>query len=272
MSAQASVSSKPRRLSAPGIAARKGGEKLVCLTAYSTPVARVLDAHVDVLLVGDSVGMVLYGMDSTLPVTLEIMAQHAAAVVRGSESAAVVVDLPFGSYQRSPQDAFDAAARLMTFSGATAVKLEGGVAMAETIAFLVARGIPVMGHIGLMPQYVSTMGGYKVQGRDDASRTQLLADAQAITDAGAFAVVLEGITEPVAREITASVVIPTIGIGASPACDGQVLVTEDMAGLSEHTPKFVRQFGDMGTALEKAGKAYAAAVREGSFPAEDECY
>jgi 3-methyl-2-oxobutanoate hydroxymethyltransferase len=250
------------------VLARKGGEPLVVLTAYTAPMAGLLDAAADILLVGDSLGMVLYGMDSTLPVTLEMMIQHGAAVMRGSQKALVVVDMPFGSYQASPMEAFHHAARILKETGAQAVKLEGGVAMAETIRFLTSRGIPVMAHIGLTPQSVHQLGGYKVQGRGAEAETLLKRDAQAVAEAGAFAVVLEGMVEALAREVTALIPIPTIGIGASAACDGQVLVTEDMLGLTPRIPRFVKRYASLAETIQQAAEDYAREVRSRQFPAE----
>ena len=242
------------------------------LTCYTAPYARILDAHVDALLVGDSLGMVLYGMDSTLPVTLDMMIAHGKAVVKGSTRACVIVDMPFGSYQSSPVQAFESAARVLAETGCSAIKLEGGEEMAATIHFLTERAIPVIAHIGLMPQHVNSMGGYKVQGKTPAECNYIMKCAKAIEEAGAFAVVLEGVEESCAREITAMLSIPTIGIGASPACDGQVLVTEDMAGLFEKTPRFVEQFGNLRGELETSVKRYAESVRSRTFPAAKHCY
>ena len=268
-----SATTDVRRITAPELRARKGGEPIVCLTAYTAPMARLLDAHTDLLLVGDSLGMVVYGFDSTLPVTLDLMIAHGAAVVRGSSRACVVIDLPFGSYQESPQQAFRNAARVMAETGAQAVKLEGGLEMAETVAFLAARGIPVLGHVGLMPQSVNSLGGYRAVGRDDAVAARIRADAHAISDAGAFAVVIEGTVEPLARAITAELPIPTIGIGASPACDGQVLVSDDLLGLfAEFTPKFVKRYADLGEAVSHAAEQYAADVRARRFPGPEHCF
>ena len=254
------------RVTIQKLQAKKGSEKLVALTAYTKPFAEVLDAHADILLVGDSLGMVLYGMDSTLPVTLEMMALHGRAVVNHSSQALVVVDMPFGSYQGSPEQAFESAAYLMEESGAQAVKLEGGEVMAETIDFLTKRGIPVMAHIGMMPQYMNTYGGFKKQGKTDGEQAQIKADALAVQNAGAFSVVIEATDGQVAADITNALSIPTIGIGASPECDGQVLVTDDMAGLTDWAPSFVQKFGDMRGELDKAAKDYAKAVREKAFP------
>ena len=248
------------------IQSQKGGDKLVVLTAYTAPFARVLDAHADILLVGDSLGMVLYGMDSTLPVTLEMMARHGKAVVGATSQALVVVDMPFGSYQQSPEQAFESAAYLMAETGAQAVKLEGGEIFAPTIEFLTRRGIPVMAHIGMMPQYFNSYGGFKKQGKTSDEKVRIMADAKAIEAAGAFSVVIE-VTDPLlTKEITSTISIPTIGIGAGADCDGQVLVTEDMAGLTDWAPSFVTRFGDMAGELDKAAKDYAAAVRGRIFP------
>jgi 3-methyl-2-oxobutanoate hydroxymethyltransferase len=263
MSAHATI----KRITVTDIRARKRAEKIVVLTAYTAPVAEVLDAHVDILLVGDSLGMVVYGMETTLPVTLDMMIAHGRAVVNASSRAMVVVDLPFGSYQASPAQAFDASARILAETGCAAVKLEGGAEMAETIAFLTERGIPVMAHVGLKPQHVQSLGGYRVQGKDSDSRARVIADAKAVQDAGAFSVVIEATVEPVAREVTELLSIPTIGIGASVGCDGQVLVVDDMLGITEKPPRFVKQYANMRSALEAAVKAYAAEVRSGAFPA-----
>lgn len=257
----------------PELAARKGGEPMVSLTAYTTPMARLLDPYVDLLLVGDSVGMVLYGMDTTIGVSLDMMVNHGAAVVRGAEHAVVIVDLPFGSYQSSPFAAYRAAARVMAETGCDGVKLEGGVAMAETISFLVERGIPVLGHIGLTPQSVKTMGGYRVQGKSVSEAEHIKADAMAVADAGAFAVVIEGTVEPLARDITQEIPIPTIGIGASVACDGQVLVTDDLLGLfPDFTPKFVKRYANLAGDIEAAVAAFAEEVRSRKFPADEHCF
>jgi len=262
-----------KRVSTPLIRARKGGEPIVCLTAYTTQMARWLDPHVDLLLVGDSLGMVLYGFDSTLPVTLDMMIAHGSAVMRGASRACVIVDLPFGSYQASPEQAFHSAARIMSETGASGVKLEGGEVMAETVRYLVQRGIPVCAHVGLMPQAVNVAGGFKATGRSDEEARQVTRDAEAMAEAGAFAVVLEGTLEPVAAAITASIPIPTIGIGASPACDGQILVSEDVFGLfSDFTPRFVRRYADLGGRISEAAAAYSADVRARRFPAMEHCF
>ncbi|CAO3400933.1 MULTISPECIES: 3-methyl-2-oxobutanoate hydroxymethyltransferase [unclassified Azospirillum] len=268
-----SASNLTARHSVPALRARKGGEPIVCLTAYTAPVARLLDPHVDILLVGDSLGMVVYGLDSTLPVTLDMMIAHGAAVVRASERACVVVDLPFGSYQESKEAAFRASARVMAETGAQAVKLEGGIEMAETVAFLTARGIPVMGHVGLTPQSVNTLGGYKAVGRDAEAAERIVADARAIAEAGAFTLVIEGTMEALARRITEEVAIPTIGIGGSPACDGQVLVTDDMLGLfGAFQPKFVKRYANLGETVSEAAATYAAEVRARAFPGPEHCF
>jgi 3-methyl-2-oxobutanoate hydroxymethyltransferase len=261
-----------RRKTIRDLKSHKGETPLVVLTAYTAPMARLLDKHCDCFIVGDSLGMVLYGMESTLPVTLEMMIAHGAAVVRASRQALVTVDMPFGSYQGSLKTAFDSCARVLKDTGAQAVKIEGGAEMAETIAFLVARGIPVMGHVALMPQHVHALGGYRYQGRDAAERRKILADALAVEKAGAFAVVLEGVEESLAREITSKLAIPTIGIGASPACDGQVLVTEDMLGLTERPPGFVKQYADAAALVEEAAQAYAKEVRARKFPTLTHCF
>jgi len=254
------------------IRAAKGGAPLVSLTAYTTPMAQMMDAHCDFVLVGDSVGMVLHGLPSTLGVTMEMMIMHGKAVARGLSSAMMVIDLPFGSYEESPQQAFRNAAHLMAETSAGAVKLEGGVHMAETIAFLVARGIPVMAHIGLTPQSVNTLGGYKVQGRD-AAATAVIADAQAVSDAGAFAVVLEKIPQPLADQVTADIAIPTIGIGASAGCDGQILVVDDMLGLfTAFKAKFVKRYAHLGDDGAAAIAAYAHDVRARTFPAAEHVF
>jgi 3-methyl-2-oxobutanoate hydroxymethyltransferase len=268
-----SVETRPQRLSITRLRNRKGGEKLVCLTAYTASIARLLDDEVDLLLVGDSLAMVVYGFDSTLPVTLDMMIAHGGAVVRATSHAAVVVDLPFGSYQASPQDAYRASARVMAETGCNAVKLEGGEEMAETVAFLTRRGIPVMGHVGLTPQSVNELGGYRSRGHEAGERRKILADGVAIADAGAFSLVIEGVNEGLARELTAAVAVPTIGIGASPACDGQILVTDDMLGLfAEFTPKFVKRYRRLGDDIRAAARDYAGEVRSGRFPAPEHTY
>ncbi len=268
-----SVQNRQRQLTVVDIAGRKGGDPIVCLTAYTWPTARAIDPHVDLILVGDSLGMVVYGYDSTLPVTVDMMARHGEAVARGAEHACVVVDLPFASYQESPQAAFRTASRLLADTGCAAVKLEGGAAMAETIDFLTRRGIPVMGHVGLMPQMVHTLGGYRARGRATMEAEQIARDARAVAEAGAFAVVLEGTVEPLARQLTAELPIPTIGIGASPGCDGQILVTEDVAGLfTAFKPKFVKRYAELTPALSEAAAAYAADVRARRFPGPEHCF
>lgn len=264
-----SATNDARAMTPPQVTARKGGTPLVCLTAYTTPIARLVDPHCDLVLVGDSVGMVLHGLDSTLGVTLDMMIMHGRAVRRGLSRALLVVDMPFGTYEEGPAQAFRNAARLMAETGCAAIKLEGGVTMAETIRFLSARGIPVMAHIGLTPQAVNTLGGYKVQGRGEAG-DRVLEDAVAVADAGAFAVVLEKIPAPLARCITDRIAIPTIGIGASADCDGQVLVIDDMLGaFTDFRPKFVKRYAAVGEVASAAIEAYAADVRARRFPAEE---
>jgi 3-methyl-2-oxobutanoate hydroxymethyltransferase len=265
-----------RRLTVPEIRARKTdgvtGEPLVMLTAYTARQAQLLDAHCDLLLVGDSLGQVIYGLPSTVPVTLEMMANHGAAVVRGSYHALVVIDMPFGSYEASPEQAFASAAFLLKQTGAAAVKLEGGAAMAPTVAFLVQRGIPVMGHVGLTPQAVNVLGGYRVRGRSEAEAEKIIADAKAIDEAGAFAIVIEGVLEPIAIAATKAVSCPTIGIGASVQCDGQVLVTEDMLGMFERVPRFVKRYEDIAGVIERTVARYAQEVRARSFPSKEQTY
>ncbi len=265
-----------KRLTVPAIRARKAGgvtaEPLVMLTAYTVRMAQLLDPHCDMLLVGDSLGQVIYGLPSTIPVSLDMMCAHGAAVVRGSYHSVVVIDMPFGSYEASPQVAFANAVRVLKETGAAAVKMEGGAVMAETIAFLSARGIPVMAHVGLTPQAVNQLGGYGARGHNEGERAKIIADAKAVDAAGAFAIVVEGVVERIAVEMTASVACPTIGIGASARCDGQVLVTEDMLGLFERTPRFVKRYGDMAGFVQDAAAAYAADVRARAFPTAEQIY
>ncbi len=261
-----------KRLTVPRIRQRKGGEPLVMLTAYTVRMAQLLDPHCDMLLVGDSLGQVIYGLPHTVAVTMEMMAAHGAAVVRGSYHAAVVVDMPFGSYEASHEQAFTNAARLLKETGAAAVKLEGGRVLAPTVEFLTSRGIPVMAHVGLTPQAVNILGGYGVRGKSEVEAKAIVEDALAMSDAGAFAMVIEGVMEPIAIEITNKVACPTIGIGASAQCDGQVLVTEDMLGLFERTPKFVKRFGAMAGVVTDAVTEYAEGVRDRSFPGPDQLY
>jgi 3-methyl-2-oxobutanoate hydroxymethyltransferase len=261
-----------KRLTAPGLLARKGKAPIVALTAYTMRMAQLLDPHCDLLLVGDSLGQVIYGLPSTIPVSLDMMCAHGAAVVRGSWHALVAVDMPFGAYEESPEQAFRNAARVLKETGAAAVKLEGGEAMAPTVAFLAARGIPVIGHVGLTPQAVNALGGYRARGRDDAEAHKVLVDARAVSEAGCFALVIEGVLEEVAAEATRAVACPTIGIGASAACDGQILVTEDMMGLFERTPRFVKRFGDIASEISAAASSYAEDVRNRAFPTEDQIY
>lgn len=268
MSAQALV----KRITAPEIAARKGGTPIVALTAYTAPLAALVDEHAEVILVGDSLGMVVHGLPSTVGVTLEMMIMHGQAVMRGAQKAMVVIDMPFGSYEESPEQAFRNAAKIMSETGAGSVKLEGGSRMAETIRFLVERGIPVMGHVGLTPQATNTMGGFKTQGRDQADWPSHIEDAKAVAEAGAFSVVVEGVMEELAIRITDAIPVPTIGIGASARCDGQILVLDDMLGLSGRVPRFVRKFSDLGPRTSDAIAAYATAVRDRSFPDEKQVY
>jgi len=268
-----------RRLTVPRIRQRKldgvTAEPIVMLTAYTARQAQLLDAHCDVLLIGDSLGQVIYGLPSTVPVTLEMMANHAAAVVRGSYHALVVVDMPFGSYEASPEKAFESAAHLLKASGAAAVKLEGGEAMAPTVEFLIQRGIPVMGHVGLTPQAVNVLGGYGARGRSDdngAEASKIVRDARLLASAGAFAIVVEGVVEPIAEQVTKAVPCPTIGIGASAQCDGQVLVTEDMLGMFERVPRFVKRYDDFAARISAAAEAYASEVRARTFPGQEQTY
>jgi len=261
-----------KRVSVPSILQRKGGEPIVMLTAYTVRMAQLLDPHCEMLLVGDSLGQVIYGLPSTVPVSLEMMCAHGAAVVRGSYHSLVIVDLPFGSYEASPEQAFASAARILKETGAAAVKLEGGEVMAPTVAFLTARGIPVMAHVGLTPQAVNALGGYGARGRSNAERNKILRDAKAVADAGCFAMVIEGVIEPIAVEITRAVSCPTIGIGASAECDGQVLVTEDMLGMFDRVPRFVKRFGELADHMSAAAERYAADVRARAFPTPDQTY
>jgi 3-methyl-2-oxobutanoate hydroxymethyltransferase len=261
-----------RRLTAPDIFGRKGAEPLVALTAYTAPIAALLDDACDLLLVGDSTGMVAHGFTSTVPVTLEMMILHGQAVMRGSKKAMVVIDMPFGSYEAAPSEAYAAAVRVMKETGAHGVKVESGPSIPATIRYLVDRGIPVMGHVGLRPQSVNIDGGFKAKGRTEAERLLVLGEARAVAEAGAFAIVVEGVAEPLARDITKAVVAPTLGIGASVGCDGQILVTDDMLGMFEWTPKFVRRYADLGGEISRAAAAYADDVRARRFPAAGETY
>lgn len=268
MSAQDEI----KRLTAPDILARKGGEPIVCLTSYHAHTARLVDKYCDVILVGDSLGMVMHGFETTVPVTLDMMVLQGHAVMRGSRHALVVIDMPFGSYEQSKEQAFASCARVMKETGCGAIKLEGGRRMAETIAFLAERGVPVMGHVGLTPQSINTIGSFRAQGRDEADWPRIEADAKAVADAGAFSIVIEAVAEPLGRKITKEIAIPTIGIGASPACDGQILVLEDMLGLSPRVPKFVRRYGELGPGIEAAIAAYAGDVRSRAFPGPEHVY
>jgi 3-methyl-2-oxobutanoate hydroxymethyltransferase len=265
-----------RRLTVPAIQQRKRDgrteQPLVMLTAYTARQAQLLDPHCDLLLVGDSLGQVIYGLPSTLPVTLDMMCAHGAAVVRGSYHSVVVVDMPFGSYEASPQAAFASASRILAETGCAAVKLEGGQAMAETIAFLAQRGIPVMAHVGLTPQAVNALGGYGARGRSEAEQARIVADGRAVAEAGAFAVVVEGVVEPVAVALTETIAVPTIGIGASAQCDGQVLVTDDMLGMFERVPRFVKTYERIAETIDQAAARYAEEVRSRRFPGPEQTY
>ena len=261
-----------KRVTAPDIKNRKGGAPIVALTAYHAHTARIIDPYVDFLLVGDSLGMVMHGYETTVPVPLELMIMHAQAVVRGSSRALVVVDMPFGSYEESPAIAFRNAARVLKETGCGAIKLEGGVQMADTIRYLTERGIPVMSHIGMTPQAINTIGSFKPRGRYRSEWAAYEADAKAIADAGAFAVVIEALAELLAARITKEIPIPTIGIGASAECDGQILVLEDMLGLSPRVPKFVKEYAQIGAGIEAAVKAFATEVRTRAFPTADYTY
>ena len=265
-----------RRLTVPAIRKRKAdgvtAEPIVMLTAYTARQAQLLDAHCDLLLVGDSLGQVIYGLESSVPVTLEMMIAHGAAVVRGSYHAVVVVDMPFGTYEASPQAAFASASRVLKETGCSAIKLEGGEAMAETVAFLVRRGIPVVGHVGLTPQAVNVLGGYNARGRSDVEADMIVADAKALADAGAFAIVIEGVVETIAIAATKAVACPTIGIGASAQCDGQVLVTEDMLGMFDRVPRFVKRYEEIAQVIDRAAEAFAAEVRARTFPGIEQTY
>lgn len=267
-----SITVTTKRLTARDILARKGGTPIVVLTAYDSGFARIIDRHVDVILVGDSLGMVHHGFESTVPVTLDMMILHAQSVVRATDHALIVVDLPFGSYEEGPEQAFRSAARVMKETGAGAVKLEGGQQMAATIRFVIERGIPVMAHVGMTPQAINVLGSFKALGRTDAERDKIAGDARAVSEAGAFSVVIEAIEEPLAARITADVAIPTIGIGASAACDGQVLVLEDMLGITGKVPRFVKRFAELGATIDKAAANFAEEVRERRFPAPEHTY
>jgi len=265
-----------RRLTVPAIRQRKAdgvtAEPIVMLTAYTARQAQLVDAHCDMLLVGDSLGQVIYGLPSSIPVTLDMMAAHGAAVVRGSYHAVVIVDLPFGAYEASPAQAFASASRLLKETGCDGVKLEGGRSMAETVAFLVARGIPVIGHVGLTPQAVNVLGGYGPRGRTEAEAAKIVDDAKSLDEAGAFAIVVEGVVEPIAIEVTKAVSCPAIGIGASAQCDGQVLVTDDMVGMFERVPRFVKRYDDIAGIIAGAAERYAADVRARAFPGPEQTY
>jgi 3-methyl-2-oxobutanoate hydroxymethyltransferase len=265
-----------KRMTAPSIRARKVNGKteqpVVMLTAYTMRMAQLLDPHCDMLLVGDSLGQVIYGLPSTIPVTMDMMCAHGAAVVRGSWHALVGVDMPFGSYEGSPSQAFASTSRILKETGCAAVKLEGGEAMAETIAFLTGRGVPVIGHVGLTPQAVNTLGGYGVRGRDEVEAERILDDARAVAEAGAFTIVVEGVLEALATRIAREVAVPVIGIGASAECDGQVLVIDDMLGMFDRTPRFVKRYDDLASRIGEAARSYAEEVRSRAFPTADQTY
>src|SRR5947199_5121400 len=267
-----SIQSAIKRKTAPDIRARKNGEPIVMLTSYHAHTAALVDRHCDVILVGDSLGNVMHGFETTVPVTLDMMIMQGRAVMRGSQHALVVVDMPFGSYEASKEQAFHSAARILKETHCGAVKLEGGARMAKTIAFLVERGVPVMGHIGLTPQSINTIGSFRAQGREEAHWGPIEDYARAVDEAGAFSVVIEAVAEPLARRITAAIAIPTVGIGGSVACDGQILVLEDMLGLSPRVPKFVRRYGELGPSIEAAVAAYATDVRSRAFPGPEHVY
>jgi 3-methyl-2-oxobutanoate hydroxymethyltransferase len=268
-----SVATVSRRISTRDLRLRKPDDPIVALTAYTTPVAKLLDPHCDLLLVGDSVGMVMYGLETTLGVTMEMMIAHGTAVMRGAKRSCVIVDMPFGSYQESPQQAFRNAARIMTETGAAGIKLEGGTEMAETVAFLTERGIPVLGHVGLMPQSVNVAGGFRAKGSSNEEAAKVEGDARAIAAAGAFGIVIEGTVEPIARAITNTIDVPTIGIGASPACTGQILVSDDLFGLfGDFTPRFVKRYAELGKEISQAAASYAADVKARRFPEPQHCF
>lgn len=272
--ARVAPSAQEARVTVRTLAARKRrGEKLTMLTAYDFAFARIFDeAGIDLLLVGDSLGNVVQGHDTTLPVTLDEVVYHTRLVARACRRAMVIGDMPFGSYQVSPEDAVRSAIRLVKEGGAQAVKLEGGVVAAEAIARIARAEIPVFGHVGLTPQAVHRMGGFRVQGRTDDERARVLADAQAVEEAGAVGVVLEGMPPDLAADVTRKLSIPTIGIGAGPHCDGQVLVMHDMLGLNDWSPSFVKQYADLGAMAARAARAFAEEVTGGKFPAEEHCY
>lgn len=267
-----SVQSAIKRKTAPDLRARKNGEPIVMLTSYHAHTAALVDRHCDAILVGDSLGNVMHGFETTVPVTLDMMILQGRAVMRGSQAALVVVDMPFGSYEGSKEQAFQSAVRIMKETLCGAVKLEGGARMAETVAFLSERGIPVMGHIGLTPQSINTLGSFRAQGREEENWAPIENDARAIAEAGAFSILVEAVAEPLARKITQSIAVPTIGIGASAACDGQVLVLEDMLGLSPRAPKFVRRYGNLGPMIEEAIAGYARDVKSRAFPGPEHVY
>lgn len=268
MSAQNTI----HRMTAPQITERKGGEPIVCLTAYDAPTAAILDEHCDLILVGDSVGMVVHGLTTTVGVTLDMMILHGQAVMRGAHRALVVVDLPFGSYEDSPETAFRSASRVMMETGCQAVKIESGSYAAATVRYLVERGIPVMSHVGLRPQSMNVLGGFRARGRTQAVEDEIIRNAIAAAEAGSFAVVVEGTSVDIAEKVTKAVDIPTIGIGASSGCDGQILVTPDMLGMFPRVPKFVKKYGHMGDLIEKSVSEYARDVKSRAFPFPENTY
>ena len=268
-----SVHTTSKKITSQHIRARKGGEPIVGLTAYTASMAKAMDAIVDFILVGDSLAMTIYGEDSTVGVDLDTMIRHGRAVVRSTSHACVVVDLPFGDYQASPEQAFMSAARILRETGCDAVKLEGGIEMAETVAFLSTRGVPVMGHIGLTPQSINTMGGFKTQGKDEIAVQELIAAAKSMENAGCFALVVEGVVETASQKINQVMSIPTIGIGASVDCDGQILVVDDVIGLFEDfKPKFVKRYAQVMPTIREAIETFAAEVRARQFPSADHVF
>lgn len=262
-----------RRTTVPQIRASKGKGRIVSLTAYTSLMAELMDDFVDLIVVGDSTGMVAYGMESTLQVTLDMMINHGKAVIRGSTRACVVVDMPFSTYQETPQQAYRHAARIIAETGAQAVKLEGGTELLDTVDFLTQRGIPVMPHVGLMPQHVQAMGGFKFQARTLEEIDELVRLAKEFEKRNAFCLLIEGTSEAAARAVTQAVGIPTVGIGASPECDGQVLVTEDMLGIfSDYKPRFVKHYADLRSNMRIAFEQYRDEVRSGAFPSMSHCF
>ena len=268
-----SIQQPVRRITAPELRARKGKEPIVSLTSYHAHTASLLDQYVDFILVGDSLGMVMHGLETTVPVTLDMMILQGHAVMRGSKRALVVVDMPFGSYEESEEQAFRSASRVLKETGCGAIKMEGGVKFAETIRFLSDRGVPVMGHVGMTPQSINTLGSFKALGREEKDWGPFMDDARAVADAGAFAMVVEAVAEPLARKITEKVAVPTIGIGASAACDGQILVVDDMLGVfTDFKPRFVKHFASLAPVISKAVEDYAEEVKARTFPAQEHTF